>query len=161
MSVSLVGIMSAMPQEASSILSKIRNQEEVYVGKRKFIKGIFETTPIVFTLAGIGKVSAAATAALLHSEFKVKEIVFTGVAGGGDRCSIGDIVIGSSYLQHDLDLRPIFPQFHIYSLDTQLVYANADLVQKNDTNSLSIFTARCCFPIPWHYQPSSSCWNHH
>jgi len=52
------------------------------------------------------------------------------VAGGGKDTSIGDVVVGSSYLQHDLDLRPIFSQFHIFSLNTQLIHAKGDLVAR-------------------------------
>jgi adenosylhomocysteine nucleosidase len=37
---------------------------------------------VVLVLSGIGKVSAATTAVLLMHEFKVRQLVFTGVAGG-------------------------------------------------------------------------------
>jgi len=121
--------MSAMPQEALSILEKIEDQEVVCVGGKQFTRGTFENTPVVFTLAGVGKVSAAITATLLHSKFGVEEIIFTGVAGGGSKTAIGDVVVGNSYLQHDLDLRPVFPQFHIFSLNTQLVHAQSEIVE--------------------------------
>ncbi len=135
-----------MPQEAASILNKIENQEVVQIGNRQFVKGIFEKTRVIFTVAGVGKVSAAATATLLHSQFGVKEIVFTGVAGGGGKTVIGDIVVGSSYLQHDLDLRPVFPQFHILSLNTQLVHANADLVFRMTAAANRFFKQGISFP---------------
>jgi adenosylhomocysteine nucleosidase len=115
-----IGIMSAMPQEADIILKKIEGQETIQMGTRQFVKGTFEGVPVVFSLCGVGKVSAATTATLLIAKFNVDEIIFTGVAGGGSGTEIGDIVIGSSYLQHDLDLQPIFPQFYVYSLGEQL-----------------------------------------
>jgi adenosylhomocysteine nucleosidase len=123
-----IGIMSAMPQEADSFHNAMTEKSTVSVGNKTFIQGKFEGIPVVFCLAGIGKVSAATTATLLTEKFGVEKIIFTGVAGGGDATHIGDIVIGSSYLQHDLDLRPIYPQFYIYSLDKQLLHADLTLI---------------------------------
>ncbi len=128
--IGVIGIMAAMPQEVELIQSEMKEITCIQVGKREFVQGMFEGVPVVFCLAGIGKVSAAVTAALLIDKFKVKEIIFTGVAGGGKATSVGDIVIGRTYLQHDLDLRPIFPQFYIYSLDKQILCAEDHQVVK-------------------------------
>lgn len=146
MSVTAIGIMSAMPQEADSILANIKDQVVTQLGIRQFVTGVFEGARVVFVLAGVGKASAAATTALLISNFPVREIIFTGVAGGGGCTSIGDIVIGDSYLQHDLDLRPVFPQFHIFSLNTQLVYADSDLVQRMKTAAERFLKRGISFP---------------
>lgn len=123
------GIISAMQQEAALIQENIINPTTVQIGDRQFTKGTFEGIPVVFALAGVGKVSAAITTTLLITQFEADKILFTGVAGGGQNTSIGDIVVGSSYLQHDLDLRPVFPQFYIFSLGTQFIDATPDLVQ--------------------------------
>ena len=142
----LVGIMCAMQQEAESILCRIGDKEVVQVGARQFIKGTFDEVPVVLSIAGVGKVSAAVTATLLKTQFGVDEIIFTGVAGGGKNTSIGDIVVGSSYLQYDLDPRPHFPQFHILSLNTQLIHANADLVLKMTAAANRYFEEGISFP---------------
>lgn len=128
--IAAIGIMSAMPQEAAMIIDKIEDKKVVQIGNRTFTTGTLNNTEVVFALAGIGKVSAATTATLLISKFDVDEIIFTGVGGGGKETAIGDIVIGSSYLQHDLDLQPFFPQFHIFSLQTELIHAHDDHVCK-------------------------------
>lgn len=141
-----MGIISAMPQEANLIMNQIEDQEIIDIGVHQFVKGTLEGIPAVFSLCGVGKVSAAATAALLIAKFDVNEIVFTGVAGGGNGIEIGDIVIGSSYLQHDLDLRPIFPQFHIYSLDAQLLHADIDRVSKMKAAADRFFQQGISFP---------------
>ncbi len=125
-----IGIMSAMPQEGDSILNSMTEKHVVNVGNREFVKGFFEGAPVVFCIAGIGKVSAALTAALLVEKFHVEEIVFTGVAGGGHKTNIGDIVVGDSYVQHDLDTRPLSPYFYITSLETQIIRADPEKVRK-------------------------------
>jgi adenosylhomocysteine nucleosidase len=51
----------------------------------------------------IGKVAAALTAASLIRDHHVDAIVFTGIAGAlSDRLAIGDVVIASELVQHDL-----------------------------------------------------------
>src|SRR5690349_20700144 len=60
----LIGIMSAMPQEAKSLLEKIEDQKTIQMGTHQFVTGTFENEPVVFSLSGIGKVSAATTATL-------------------------------------------------------------------------------------------------
>jgi adenosylhomocysteine nucleosidase len=49
--------------------------------------------------------------------------VFTGVAGGvGDGVQVGDVVVGSGYLQHDMDASPLFPRYEV-PLTGQSVFA--------------------------------------
>lgn len=141
-----IGIMSAMPQEAELIRSEIKDQRVTHVGCREFVEGIFEGKEVVFALSGVGKVSAATTAALMIAQFGVEEIVFTGVAGGGKGVQIGDIVIGHTYLQHDMDARPVFPQFFILSLGKQKLFANADRVDEMRRAAIRYFESGISFP---------------
>lgn len=141
-----LGIMSAMTDEAHLILEKMEGKETIQIGCKEFVTGVFEEEPIVFTLSGIGKVSAATTATLLISRFDVESIVFTGVAGGGAGTEIGDVVIGHTYLQHDVDIRPIFPQFYIFSLDRQALNADDDLFGLMKTAADRFFESGISFP---------------
>ncbi len=141
-----IGIMSAMTDEARLILEKMEDKETVQIGCKEFVTGTFEGEPIVFTLSGIGKVSAATTATLLISHFDVESIVFTGVAGGGAGTEIGDVVIGHTYLQHDIDIRPIFPQFYIFSLDRQTLNADNHLFGMMKTAADHFFETGISFP---------------
>lgn len=141
-----IGIMSALPEEGDSILHAMTEKTVVHVGKREFVQGSFEGVPVVFCIAGIGKVSAATTAALLIERFHVDEIVFTGVAGGGHKTSIGDIVVGSTYVQHDLDTRPIYPYFYITSLDTQMIHADPSRVQRMKNAAQRFLSTGIQFP---------------
>jgi adenosylhomocysteine nucleosidase len=72
----------------------------------------------VLVLARIGKVAAAATTVTLIREFGVDAIVFTGLAGGiGEGVRVGDVVIGQSLVQHDMDARPLFARHEVPLLD--------------------------------------------
>ena len=65
-------------------------------------------------LSKIGKVAAATTAATLIERFGVGRIVFSGVAGGLKKgVNAGDVVVASSFLQHDLNVSPLYPQFEV------------------------------------------------
>ena len=123
------------------------------IGCKTFVEGTFEDVPVVFTLSGIGKVSAATTAALLISKFDVESIVFTGVAGGGAGTNIGDVVIGKTYLQHDIDIRPIFPQFYVFSLGCQTLEADRALFKMMRTASDRFFSRGIFFPDLGIYSP--------
>ena len=126
----LVGIMSAMPEEGELILKEMNSTKVHAIGSRVFYEGRLQDRPVIFTLSGIGKVSAAVTATLLIDKFQVDEVIFTGTAGGGTHTAIGDIVIGNQFLQHDLDLTPIFSKFYIYSLDKQVLEADLKACKK-------------------------------
>jgi adenosylhomocysteine nucleosidase len=44
----------------------------------------------------------------------VGQVVFTGVAGGvGEGVAVGDVVVGSTFVQHDMDASPLFPRYEI------------------------------------------------
>jgi len=112
-----LGILAALPEEHGDLLATMRAEGNVKTlthGQRDYHAGSVHGAPCVVTLARIGKVAAAATACALIHEFDVSAIVFTGVAGGmGHDVQIGDIVIGDTLLQHDMDASPLFPRFEI------------------------------------------------
>jgi adenosylhomocysteine nucleosidase len=113
----MLGIMAALPQELGELVSSMRaagGLRTVTLGQREYHVGTAFNAPCVVTLARIGKVAAAATASALIHVFGVDAILFTGVAGGvrGD-VRVGDIVIGDTLVQHDLDASPLFPRFEV------------------------------------------------
>jgi adenosylhomocysteine nucleosidase len=59
-------------------------------------------------------VAAATTATLLIEHFGVYTVVFTGVAGGlASQVRVGDVVVGTQYLQHDMDASPLFARYEV------------------------------------------------
>lgn len=109
-----LAIMSAMEGELSAILAQLTRPNKVSVGQRDFWCGRWHGHEVVAVLSRIGKVAAATTATALVERFDVGGIVFTGVAGGlGQGVSVGDVVVASHYLQHDLDASPLFPRYQV------------------------------------------------
>jgi len=81
---------------------------------RDFLLGRLDGHDVILVRCGIGKVAAATTAAVLLDAFDVGAVLFTGVAGGlGDGVRVGDIVVASTLLQHDMNAEPLFPRWEV------------------------------------------------
>jgi len=116
-----LGIVAALPQEIDQLIAQLRldpGMRVVTLGRRDYYVGMLWQQPCVLTLARIGKVAAATTAAALIHEFQVGAMLFTGVAGGlGAGLQVGDIVVADSLMQHDMDASPLFPRHQIPLLE--------------------------------------------
>lgn len=109
-----VAIVAAMHEELSALLAQMPDEQRVRVAGRDFWAGHLHGRPVVAVLSRIGKVAAAVTATVLLERFGVRAIVFTGVAGGlAPGVNVGDVVVASELLQHDLDASPIFPKYEV------------------------------------------------
>ena len=107
-------ILSALPQEQRGLLELLHNPSKVTHAGRDFWQGDLHGRPVVLALSKIGKVAAATTAAALIERFGAQRMVFTGVAGGlGANVAVGDVVVGQSFVQHDLDASPLFPRYEV------------------------------------------------
>lgn len=101
-----------MPEELAHVLRDVRADRVITSGGRTYHHGTLHGAECVATLSRVGKVAAAATAMHLILEFGVREIFFTGVAGALDpSLRVGDVVVATELIQHDLDARPLFPRF--------------------------------------------------
>ena len=109
-----LAILSALPEEQSGLSDLLSQREWLTHAGRRFITGVMGDQRVVLALSGIGKVAAATTATALIERFGVQRMVFTGVAGGvGTGLQVGDVVLGSHYVQHDMDASPLFPRFEV------------------------------------------------
>ncbi|MGK4566848.1 5'-methylthioadenosine/adenosylhomocysteine nucleosidase [Flavobacterium sp. 3HN19-14] len=110
----VIGIMGAMPEEIDGVANLLSESTHKILGKRKFISGKLNGIDTVVVFSRWGKTAAAATVATLISEYKITELFFTGVAGAiHPDLKIGDIVIGTKLIQHDMDARPLMAQYEI------------------------------------------------
>ena len=96
--------MAAMHEELSRIVALLENVSEELAGKKTVYSGTLNKQKVVVVFSGWGKVAAATTSTMLIERFAITQLIFTGVAGGiSNNLNIGDIVIGTSFVQHDMD----------------------------------------------------------
>ena len=103
-----VGFICPMECELRAVSSLFSDVSEVAFGGVRFLCGKIAEIPVVAAKCGVGKVFAAICAQAMILGFSPRLIVNTGVAGNlSDTLSIGDIVISTSVVQHDMDTSPI------------------------------------------------------
>lgn len=108
MTTSVIGLIGAMDEEIELLLAQMESSEKVTKSGVNYVRGTLQGKEIVVCKSGVGKVNAAITTQILIDHFGVSQILFTGVAGALDpRLNIGDIVISSSCMQHDMDVTPL------------------------------------------------------
>lgn len=109
-----LGIVSALQEEQAGLITQMRDAKITSRGKRDYVQGNLWGIDCVCVLSRLGKVASSATAAMLIERFDVSNLIFTGVAGSADtKVKVGDIVIATELVQHDMDTRPLFPRFEI------------------------------------------------
>ncbi|MYM41299.1 5'-methylthioadenosine/adenosylhomocysteine nucleosidase [Duganella qianjiadongensis] len=109
-----LGIISALAEEQHGLIEAMESPSKRFHGMREYTDGKLWEIDAVCVLSRIGKVAAAMTAAILVEKFEVTHIIFTGVAGSGDKnVHVGDIVVAEELIQHDFDASPLFPRFEI------------------------------------------------
>ena len=107
-------ILSALAEEQHDLIERLHQPVQVRHAGRDFWLGNLYGQPVVLALSKMGKVAAATTATALIERFGVRRLVFTGVAGGlGCGVNVGDVVVGRSFVQHDLDVPPLFPRYEV------------------------------------------------
>lgn len=110
----MLAILGAMPQEVELVATALEGRREVELVGRRFLCGTLRGREVLVAFSRWGKVAAAATVSAAITRFPVESVIFTGVAGGLDSaCAVGDIVVGKTLVQHDLDARPLFERFEI------------------------------------------------
>ncbi len=100
----MIGIMAAMHEELNRIVAMLVDVKEEKVGRKLVTLGKLNDKKVVVVFSGWGKVAAATTSTMLIERYAITQLIFTGVAGGiQPHLNIGDIVIGKSFVQHDMD----------------------------------------------------------
>ena len=110
----MIGIISAMPEEMQSLLDNLQVSKTIDKGKRTYYQGQLFNNDVVIVFSRWGKVAASATVTQLLNSFDISEVFFSGVAGAlQKKLKIGDIVIGTTLIQYDMDASPLYPDMEI------------------------------------------------
>jgi len=109
------------------------------LGGRQFHSGTLHGVETVAVFSRWGKVAAAATVTQRLASYAVDEILFTGVASGIQRdLSIGDVVVATELIQHDLDASPIFPRYEVPLLGRSRLATDPGIYGETDEGSRGI-----------------------
>ena len=123
-----IAIAAAMQEELGAILAAMPDEQPVVVAGRQFWLGHLDGHDVVAVLSRIGKVAAAMTATLLVHEFGAERAIFTGTAGGlHPAARVGDVVVATTLLQHDMDASPLFPRHEVPLYGTDRFHADETL----------------------------------
>lgn len=99
-----LGIIGAMGIELDTLKSRMELEKVVTRASMDFYKGKYHGKDVVIVRSGIGKVNAGICTQILVDVFGVDAVVNTGIAGSLQaKIDIGDIVISTDALQHDMD----------------------------------------------------------
>ena len=128
----MIGIIGAMEEEVAALKEDMDIQETVEQASMVFCKGKLCGKDVVVVRSGIGKVNAGICAQILVDRFQADMLINTGIAGPLDaRIDIGDMVISTDALHHDMDAT-IFGDAigQIPRMDTLAFPADEELVRK-------------------------------
>ena len=109
-----LAIVGAMHEEIAALRPCLDDLRIERRAGRDFHLGRLDGHDVIVVRCGIGKVAAATTAAVLLDAFDASALLFTGVAGGlGEGVRVGDIVVATTLLQHDMNAEPLFPRWEV------------------------------------------------
>ena len=127
------GIISAMKEEIQAVIEVLEIESKQVKGMRTYYVGKLYGKPVVLVFSRWGKVASATTATQLINDFKIDQLVFTGVAGAIHKdVQIGDIIVGKQLFQHDMNASPLVETYEVPLLGKTSFLTNegkrADLV---------------------------------
>lgn len=99
-----LGIIGAMRIEVEKLKSQIIELKIETISQIDFYSGKLYGKDVVVAVCGVGKVHAAMCTQIMIMKYSPGIIINTGVAGGiSGGVDIGDVVIGTTVMQHDMD----------------------------------------------------------
>ncbi len=101
----MIGVITAVTTELDAVLGEMKKTKAITVYDLEYYQGLIHHTPCIIAMSGVGKVNAARCTQLLIERFSPSKIVNIGSAGAlHPDLNIGDVVISTACIQHDLDL---------------------------------------------------------
>ena len=102
----LIGIIGAMEVEVGSLKEMMTDVTIRTKASMEFNHGYLNGKEVVVVRSGIGKVNAGICTQILVDDYGVDCVINTGIAGSlRNEINIGDIVISTDAVQHDMDVR--------------------------------------------------------
>jgi adenosylhomocysteine nucleosidase len=96
-----IAIVSAFDAELEAFKQQAAIQKTVVINGRTVYIGTLGGHKVVMTLSGVSMVNAAMTTQALLDHFRIKQIVFSGIAGGvNPNLHIGDVVIPTQWAEY-------------------------------------------------------------
>lgn len=146
----MIGIIGAMEQEVSQVVKAMTDVNSTKIAGMVFNCGKFCGKNVIVVKSGIGKVNAAICTQILATEFHVDTVINTGIAGSlKAEISIGDIVLSTDALQHDVDATNFgYELGMIPGMDVSIFKASEELIEKaeaackKENPELGIFKGR-------------------
>jgi adenosylhomocysteine nucleosidase len=100
----MIGIIGAMAVEVENLIAVMSEEKTETVSSVTYHIGKIQNVSCVVAQCGIGKVAAAVCAQTMILRYQPRALINVGVAGGmGHHIHIGDIVVSSGLVQHDVD----------------------------------------------------------
>ena len=104
----MIGIICAMQLEADGIIALAENIEKEEIYGMTFSHGTLGGQDVAVVVCGEGKVNAAMCATVLIDRYHPDAVINSGVAGAlSPLVGIGDIVVGSKVVEHDMNMRAL------------------------------------------------------
>lgn len=131
----MLGIIGAMESEVAILKERMSDVSVVTKASMQFYKGKLQGVDVVIVKCGIGKVNAAICTQILIDEFGITGIINTGVAGSlKNEINIGDIVISSDALEHDMNVKSLgYGRGTIPDMETSIFKADERLITIAET----------------------------
>lgn len=102
----MIGIIGAMETEVEFLYSQLQEKSVQKYAFLDFYVGKLFNKDVVIVKSGVGKVNSALCAQLLITNFNVKTIINTGIAGAtGKGLGVFDFVVSTKAVYHDVDVQ--------------------------------------------------------
>ncbi len=127
-----IGIIGAMEEEVNQLKEKMTGVKIKSKASMDFYSGRLEDREVVIVRSGIGKVNGAVCTQILVDEFNINIVINTGIAGSlKSEINIGDMVIATDTLQHDVDATGFGYKYGVIPrMKTSVFVADTKLLKK-------------------------------
>ena len=131
-----IGIIGAMDNEVAELKAYMQDVKITRMASMDFYEGILEGRRAVVVRSGIGKVNAAVCTQILIDRFQAEVVINTGIAGSlNNDINIGDIVISTDLIQHDMNALAFgYPRGQIPQMD-QFSFQSDEVLRKLAVNA--------------------------